>query len=66
MVERAAIFEQHRQRLQTLAYRMLGSVSDAQDAVQEASLRWIQSAETKMLVPEGPLFHAQLISVQWQ
>ena len=32
-------FELHRPRLQALAYRMLGSLGDAQDAVQEAWLR---------------------------
>src|SRR6476659_11283296 len=32
-------FEQHRQRLNAVAYRMLGSTSEAQDAVQEAWLR---------------------------
>jgi DNA-directed RNA polymerase specialized sigma24 family protein len=29
-------FEEHRIRLRTLAYRMLGSLSEADDAVQEA------------------------------
>src|SRR5437763_16686151 len=32
-------FEEHRARLRTVAYRMLGSVSDSDDAVQEAWLR---------------------------
>ena len=35
----AAQFEQHRSRLRAVAYRMLGSVSEADDAVQEAWLR---------------------------
>jgi RNA polymerase sigma-70 factor (ECF subfamily) len=34
-----ADFEQHRARLRGVAYRMLGSVTDADDAVQEAWLR---------------------------
>lgn len=35
-----AEFEQHRRFLTGLAYRMLGSLSDAQDIVQDAFLRW--------------------------
>jgi RNA polymerase sigma factor (sigma-70 family) len=40
--ERASLterFEEHRTRLRAVAYRMLGSVSEADDAVQEAWLR---------------------------
>jgi RNA polymerase sigma-70 factor, ECF subfamily len=36
-------FEQHRNRLRAVAYRMLGSLSDADDAVQEAWLRLSRS-----------------------
>jgi RNA polymerase sigma factor (sigma-70 family) len=36
-------FEQHRTRLRAMAYRMLGSVSEADDAVQEAWLRLSRS-----------------------
>src|SRR5262245_8782666 len=32
-------FEEHRRRLRAVAYRMLGSLSEADDAVQEAWLR---------------------------
>ena len=35
----SARFEQHRSHLRSVAYRMLGSVSDADDALQEAWLR---------------------------
>ena len=36
----AASFEPHRGRLRGLAYRMLGSMSEADDVVQDAYLRW--------------------------
>src|SRR3954463_13048306 len=35
----AAEFERHRTRLRAVAYRLLGSISDADDAVQESWLR---------------------------
>jgi RNA polymerase sigma-70 factor (ECF subfamily) len=39
----AAQFEAHRPRLRAVAYRMLGSVTDAEDALQEAWLRTTRS-----------------------
>ncbi len=38
--EPAAVFEAARPRLTRLAYRMLGSLAEAEDAVQDAWLRW--------------------------
>jgi RNA polymerase sigma-70 factor (ECF subfamily) len=35
-----AVFEQHRPTLARLAYRMLGSLPDADDVLQDAYLRW--------------------------
>ena len=45
-------FEQHRPHLQSVAYRMLGSASEAEDAVQEAWLRLTRS-ETEGVVNLG-------------
>lgn len=39
-IDPATSFEPHRRRLLGLAYRMLGSMAEAEDAVQEAYLRW--------------------------
>src|SRR4051794_3704703 len=39
----AGRFEEHRGRLRAVAYRMLGSVNEAEDAVQEAWLRLSRS-----------------------
>jgi RNA polymerase sigma factor (sigma-70 family) len=43
MDDLAQLFEEHRTRLRAVAYRMLGSVSEADDAVQEAWLRLSRS-----------------------
>jgi RNA polymerase sigma-70 factor, ECF subfamily len=40
MTDPALSFEPHRRRLLGLAYRMLGSIAEAEDAVQDAYLRW--------------------------
>jgi RNA polymerase sigma-70 factor (ECF subfamily) len=40
MTDPALTFEPHRRRLLGLAYRMLGSIAEAEDAVQDAYLRW--------------------------
>lgn len=46
-------FEASRDRLASLAYRLLGSASEAEDAVQDAYLRW-QSADRRQIeVPEA-------------
>src|SRR3954453_7712470 len=42
----AGQFEEHRTRLRAVAYRMLGSLSEAEDAVQDAWLR-LSRADTR-------------------
>lgn len=48
-----SIFEEHRRLLFGIAYRMLGSVSDAQDMVQETYLRWQQAADEAIRSPRA-------------
>src|SRR5918994_1598735 len=42
----ASLFESHRTHLRAVAYRMLGSLGEAEDAVQEAWLRLSRSDAT--------------------
>lgn len=46
-----AAFEQYRPMLLRVAYRMLGSMADAEDMVQEAWLRWARADREAVEVP---------------
>lgn len=49
------LFEAHRTRLVRLGYRMLGSMSDAEDIVQEAWLRWQRADRSEVREPAAYL-----------
>jgi RNA polymerase sigma-70 factor (ECF subfamily) len=55
MMARTEDFERHRSLLFSIAYRMLGSVTDAEDIVQEAYLRWQEAPETEVRSPKSYL-----------
>ncbi|WP_328406960.1 RNA polymerase sigma-70 factor [Nocardia sp. NBC_00403] len=49
----ADLFESYRGRLEAIAYRLLGSASDAEDAVQDAFLRWHAVDREHIETPEA-------------
>lgn len=53
MQDRSHEFECHRPRLFGIAYRMLGSRSDAEDILQDAYLRWHRGASEDLRSPEA-------------
>ena len=55
MTARIEDFERHRSLLFSIAYRMLGSVADAEDIVQEAYLRWREVPEAEVRSPKSYL-----------
>jgi RNA polymerase sigma-70 factor, ECF subfamily len=50
---RLATFDQYRSLLFSIAYRMLGSVADAEDMLQETFIRWQQSNEENVRSPRA-------------
>ena len=46
-------FERHRSRLFGIAYRMLGSRTDAEDVLQDAYLRWHRGSSDELRSPEA-------------
>ena len=56
VVEQSAqAFDQYRGLLFAIAYRMLGSASDAEDIVQEAFARWLQTGDDDVQSPRAYL-----------
>jgi RNA polymerase sigma-70 factor (ECF subfamily) len=51
--QKLAAFDQHRGLLLSVAYRMLGSVADAEDMVQETFIRWQQSTTEEVQSPRA-------------
>ncbi|HEY8903939.1 MAG TPA: RNA polymerase sigma-70 factor [Chthoniobacterales bacterium] len=47
------LFEEHRSLLFSIAYRMLGTVMDAQDLVQETFVRWQRASRHEIESPEA-------------
>lgn len=53
MDPQTALFQQHRQRLFGLAYRMLGRPADAEDVLHDAWLRWHEQDTSTLDDPEA-------------
>ena len=51
----SGVFDPHRRLLFSIAYRMLGSVMDAEDVVQEAYLLWQRAPEAEIRSPRAYL-----------
>jgi RNA polymerase sigma-70 factor (ECF subfamily) len=51
MNDTVATFDAHRPALLRVAYRMLGSIADAEDVLQEAWLRWAETDKAAVRVP---------------
>lgn len=50
---RLATFDQYRSLLFSVAYRMLGTVADAEDMLQETFIRWQQAADEEIRSPRA-------------
>ena len=50
---RLATFDQYRGLLFSVAYRMLGSVADAEDMLQESFIRWQQAGDETVRSPRS-------------
>jgi RNA polymerase sigma-70 factor (ECF subfamily) len=52
-LDRAETFHQYRSLLFSIAYRMLGSVADAEDMLQETFIRWQKPSDEEIRVPRA-------------
>jgi len=52
-LDAAASFDPLRRKLARLAYRMLGSVADAEDVLQDAFIRWMETDRGRVRAPEA-------------
>src|SRR5882762_1323620 len=50
---RLATFDQYRSLLFSVAYRMLGSVADSEDMLQETFIRWQQAPDEEIRSPRA-------------
>jgi RNA polymerase sigma factor (sigma-70 family) len=61
-----AVFTEHRPLLLGVAYRMLGSMADAEDVMQEAWLRWSTVDESAVADPKAYLITTvSRLSIDW-
>lgn len=51
----AQIFQRYRPLLFSIAYRMLGSATDAEDIIQDAFLRWLEADDQQIQSPKAYL-----------
>jgi len=51
--DRLKVFHQHRPLLFSIAYRMLGSLADAEDMLQETFIRWQQTSDAEIQSPRA-------------
>ena len=54
-IDHVAAFGEHRSLLFSIAYRMLGSVADAEDVLQDAYLKWERAGEAAVRSPRDYL-----------